>query len=205
MKKLLTILFTLMILACSTTETTPASEERLLIWEVDQLIQDGTEYIGQYFEEVYITHNYDRDETHVTCRFNNHNVYNFEQLWNTESKGIRLDNLYIVQKFKYKEKDGELTISSAVYDVVLEGINTAVIRRQINRQVYTERAGESPGVIQLIIGIWNPSILDAIPFPKFNRGDTYKISSLGDDKFRLKSKNTTLDVTNKGEHFWLGY
>lgn len=205
MKKLLLSLLLILLFSCTTTETTPAKEERILIYQVDQFKQSDVEFMDEYFEEVYITHHIDQKETHITYRFNNHHVYNFEQTWKLESKRIRLDNLYVVYKLKYKIKNGELKLNSVVYDVVLEGINTGEIRKQINRQVYTERAGESSGVIQLIIGIWNPSILDTIPFPKLENGDKFSISSLGEERYRLSNDSTTFNVTNKGEHFWLGY
>lgn len=205
MKNLPIMLLVILISSCTTVEVTPSSEERMLIWIVNELKQSDVNYTKDYFKEVYITQNLETKKTHITYRFNAESVYQFEKNWRFEVENIRLDNLYIVQELKFKRKENRIRLTSVIYDVVLEGENIGEIRKSINRQVYTERAGESDGVIQLIMRKWNPSILDTIPIPLLKRGDDLFVESLGDDNFKIYGANAMFMMENKGEHLWLGY
>lgn len=196
---ILTILF-----SCSTTDDLRQERQNIKIWEIKSYIIDNREYINNDITNTFMTHNLNTRETYITYLLTEEATVALEVEWNKITKKLRLDRVNIVQEVTYKQSGKKIELTNVNRNFIIKGLNTEVLLNKINNIIQTEKANESTGIISLLFRIWNPTVIEYIPYPELKEGDIFYINT---DKKNIELSNKYISITLifKGTHQWIGY
>ncbi len=204
MKHLYLILALITLFSCTSTNPNKSDPVEYKIWEVTSFSEGEFQYIPEVVEVAYLIRNLETDQTYVHYVLSEEKTAELETLWKKSSKKLKLDKIDLVQEVTYKQSGSKLVIKSVKTDYVLKGENTEKITEKINNIVYTERAGESSGIFTILYRIWNPDIIQQIPFPEIKKKDTFTLS-FNEETLSATHENTTIILNDDGIHEWIGY
>ena len=204
MKHLLLILALITLFSCTSTSPNKSDPVNFKIWEITSFSEGDLQYIPEVIKVAYLIINLKTDQTFIHYVLSEEKTSELEILWKKGNKKLKLEKVDLVQEVKYKQSGSKLVIISVKTDYVIKGENTDKITDTINNIIYTERAGESSGIFTLLYRIWNPEIIQQIPFPELNNKDTFALS-FNKKTLTATGDNTTIILNDDGIHKWIGY
>lgn len=205
MKQIFLFLTLFIMLSCTSTNNKKPESVDFRIWEIKTFTQEDNQYIPSIIKVGYLIHNIKTNQSFIHFILSEKTTVELESLWKKNSKKLKIEQINLIQEIKYNQEGSNLKVKSIKTDFVIKGENTEVIIDKINNILNSERAGESSGLFTLLYRIWNPDIIQQIPFPKIKKNDVYKLDFADDLLTVTDNRSSTIILKDAGIHEWIGY
>lgn len=204
MKKINLILLIILLYSCTTQKYIKQESQNIKLWNIKSYRIDGIDYVDNFIKDSFLTYNKTTKKSYITYILTDEAANILEHDWRKVDNKIKLDRINIIQEINYRLSRTKVVIINVKTDFVLEGSNTEKVKMKINQLIYSDRSNKSEGLIPLIYRIWNPTVIERIPYPKLNTNDSFYIKADGEN-INLTSDGVSIDLDFTGEHQWIGY
>lgn len=195
--KYLILIFTFLILSCSTATFNKEKVEKTKVWQITSIVQDGVEFFPETIKDAYAVYNMTLDTLTINYTYSDKYVDVLQSRWVKRNKKINVKELHVIQEVFYKIELPEAIVTKVSTGFILKGSNTRSYQEKLNNSSYDKTINESPGLIGKIIENSWPNLLTYIKTPIVHIGLSYVISITedevtiegGDDLIKLKFQN----------------
>ncbi len=204
MKKYLPLLLILLLFSCVTKEPDQKDPSEFKVWSINSMKSDKRDFFPELYKDGKIILNINQNITTVKYLVSDELKNNLEAEWKKRYKGLELDEIIIMQTVSYTVKDDTVKIKKIKTNYLLRGKNIKNISKKIEEIIYTDRAGESFGLLPLIYHLFVPDLIRQIPLPQFKNGESFTINKT-DTNITVSNKKWVIDISYDGLYNWVGF
>jgi len=171
------------------------------LFEIQYFTNKKVNYIPNIISKAYLVKNLDTDKNYIQYKLSDNSINLLEEELSTKFPKLEIDELFFIQELEYEQQKSIITIVESKRDYIINGKNSEDLLKKINDSLLTLRLGEGEGLFTIIYRKWNPNILEVMPFPVIQPGDSFNLE-VTDNIVVLTGNKFIVKLLDHGNHEW---